>query len=269
MRVGTRRRPRRRRQTLPDQQLGLPDGQPAGAHVVRGAALRPGVGQTEQRARMTHAQRSRRHVGLHLGRQRQQTLVVGHRGAVLADRAGDGFLGQMELVGEPPVRLRHFDGTEILPLDVLDERQLQPLVVPDVADDDRHLQQARPLGGAPAPLAGHDLVGALPTRTHHDRLDDAAAADRLRELVELRVVHDAARLIAIGLDQVEIDLRWCAGARGRRRDVPDERAQAAAESGASVSHGRRSLPRGPRRPARHTPPRPGPGCRTGRPAVHD
>ena len=49
----------------------------------------------------------------------------------------------------------------------------------DVADDDRHAQQAGELGGAPAPFAGDDLE-SIADPPHDDRLDDAVGLDRLR-----------------------------------------------------------------------------------------
>ena len=71
------------------------------------------------------------------------------------------FLREVELVGEAPVGERLFDRVQVLALDVLDERHLeQPLLVAagDVPDDDRHLEEAGVLRGAPAALAGDDLV---------------------------------------------------------------------------------------------------------------
>ena len=72
----------------------------------------------------------------------------------------DVLLLQLKLVGEPPVRERLFDRIQVLALDVLDERHLQQrsfLSRRDIANDDRHAQQAGELRGAPAAFAGDDL----------------------------------------------------------------------------------------------------------------
>ena len=55
------------------------------------------------------------------------------------------FLRQLKLVGEPPIGERLFDRVQILALDVFDQRHLEQrllLARRDVADDDRHAQQA-------------------------------------------------------------------------------------------------------------------------------
>ena len=104
--------------------------------------------------------------------------IVRDRRAVLADRRRDLFLRQLEFVGEPAIGERFVDRVQILALDVLDERHLeQRLLLParDVADDDRHAQEAGPLRGAPAALAGDDLK-PVADRADDDRLDDAVGA---------------------------------------------------------------------------------------------
>ena len=107
--------------------------------------------------------------------------MVRDRRAVLADGRGDVFLLQVEFVGEPPVGERFVDRVQIFALDVFDQRHLeQRLLLPgrDVADDDRHAQQAGESGGAPAALAGDDLK-PVAVRADDDRLDDAVRLDRL------------------------------------------------------------------------------------------
>ena len=61
-------------------------------------------------------------------------------------------------------------------------------------EDDRDVVQPGALRRAPAPLAGDDLegVGGAAHGAHDDRLDDAALADRGRELVELGVGKNCA-----------------------------------------------------------------------------
>ena len=151
------------------------------------------------------------------------------------------FLGQLVFVDQPPVRLRFFDRIQVVALDVLDERDLQQMIVVDLAHDDGDLEQARALRRAPAALAGDDLEAALDA-ADEQRLNHAVRANRLRELFEPRFVDVRARLARIGHEQIEIDLRRPLGIALdddglRARGLGDERAQAAAERRAFLSHG--------------------------------
>ena len=133
---------------------------------------------------------------------------------------GDVFLRQVELVGEAAIGERFFDRVQILALDVFDQRHLEQrllLARRDVADDDRNAQQAGELRGAPAAFAGDDLE-AIADLADDDRLDDAVGADRLRQLLEPRVVHVAARLEVVRREAIDVDLdgRRRAAARARR-----------------------------------------------------
>ena len=74
--------------------------------------------------------------------------------------------------------LRLLDRVEVLADHVLDQRRLQALGLGLVADDRRHLLQAGLLGGAPAALAGDQLVAAVGEGADEQRLDDAAGLDR-------------------------------------------------------------------------------------------
>ena len=150
--------------------------------------------------------------------QPQQPHVVGDRRPILADRFGDLFLGQAELVAEAAIGVRFFDRIQILALDVLDERRGQQLVVGNVADDDRHLEEAGALRRAPAALAGDDLVAVL-RLAHDDRLDHAVRPDRAGQLVDPPVVHVRARLELVRPQQVDVDFERSfvdGGQRGHR-----------------------------------------------------
>ena len=127
----------------------------------------------------------------------------------------------MELVGEAPVGERFFDRVQILALDVFDQRHLEQrllLAGRHVAHDDRHAQEAGELCGAPAAFAGDDLK-SIADLADHDRLDDAVGADRLRELLQARIVDVAARLKVVGLEAIDVGLDWrCARRLGQIRD---------------------------------------------------
>ena len=130
--------------------------------LAGGVPLRRGVRQRQQRPGVAHRQRAGRQVGAHFFGQLQQAQEVRDRAAVLSDRRGNLLLRQPELVGEALIRERLVDRVQVLALDVLDERELEQLLLGalrHVAHDDRHLQQAGALRGAPAPLAGDDAIG--------------------------------------------------------------------------------------------------------------
>src|SRR5437660_1787523 len=84
------------------------------------------------------------------------------------------------------------------------------------------------LPAAPAPLAGDDLVMVRRTaqRAHDDRLDDAAFADRCRELVELDLGIGLPRIARIGPQELHRHAPLAAYALDRRgllADVADQR----------------------------------------------
>ena len=80
-----------------------------------------------------------------------------------------------------------------------------------VADDRRHLLQPRLLGGAPAALAGDQLVAAVGEGADQQRLDDAAGLDRGGEAGERLGVEVGARLVRVRLDQLDRQLAQLAG----------------------------------------------------------
>jgi len=83
----------------------------------------------------------------------------------------------------------------------------RPARVPD-------LRKASDFCRAPAPLAGDDLVTVALERSHQDRLHQALFLDRGGELLERRIIHLGARLIAAALQL--IDAQRSPGARDGR-----------------------------------------------------
>src|SRR5206468_4295440 len=75
------------------------------------------------------------------------------------------------------------------------------------ADDRRHRRELRLARGAPAALAGDQLVAALEARPHDDRLHEALRADRLRESRHGFVVEPLARLLRVRMDLFERQMR--------------------------------------------------------------
>ena len=180
---------------------------------------------------MPHRQATGGDLGADFFRQLQQAEEVRDRRAILADGARDVLLLQVKLVGEPPVGEGLFNRVEVLALDVLDERHLQErsfLSRRDVADGDRHAQQAGELRGAPASFAGDDLE-PIAHPPHHDGLDDAVGLDRLRELLEPGLVDVPAGLEFIRREAV--DVRLDSGGRPWWRQIRNQRAEAFTKCG--------------------------------------
>ena len=167
---------------------------------------------------------------------------VGDVAAALADDAGDVAVRIAVVGAELAVARSFLEGVEIGALDILDDGEFERLAVADVGDDDRNFVLSGPLGGAPPPFAGDDLVGVgdARDRPHQHRLDDAALADRRRELLELCVVEALARVARIGAQEFDRRLADPAadcGGLGRIRRGPEQGGQAAPETGPMLSAG--------------------------------
>src|SRR5439155_20050569 len=145
----------------------------------------------------------------------------------------DLIVRQTEFVGQALVRSRFVDGIEILALDIFDERQLEDLPIRVdwyVAHNDRHLEQARALRGAPSALARDDSI-EIANPLHQNRLNDAVLLDGPCELVELCIIHPGARLLLVGREQIDVNFNRAMARRLRR--VRNERAQSFSESRSS------------------------------------
>ena len=138
--------------------------------------------QCEERPRVAHREPPAAQVGLDLLREAQEAQGVGDRRAVLADPLGQLLLSPPELGEELLVGLRGLDRVEVLAQQVLNEGQLDALRVGRVANDRRNPIEARLLGGAPAPLAGNELIRPG-SSADDDRLDDAGRLDRRGQFV--------------------------------------------------------------------------------------
>ncbi len=100
-----------------------------------------------------------------------------------------------------------FQRTQILALDVLDERHRHRLPVVHIAHNRRHGVQAGALRGTPAAFAGDDLVAAGGPRAHDHRLDHALRANGLRQFVNAFFADVAARLIAASVEAIHGQFR--------------------------------------------------------------
>ena len=74
--------------------------------------------------------------------------------------------------------------------------------------------QAGALRRAPSPFAGDDLVDVGAAASHHDRLNDAALADRRRKIFELGFRKQFARIARIGAHEFDRHAALAAHALG-------------------------------------------------------
>ena len=102
------------------------------------------------------------HQRLHGFRQLQQTQHVGEMTATLADHFRQALLCVLKPLDQIAIATRLFERIEIGALDILDQRDLEMLLIGQIAHDDGQRMHAGPLRRPPAPLARHDLVARLP-----------------------------------------------------------------------------------------------------------
>ena len=102
---------------------------------------------------------------------------LGDRDSGLPDRVRDLLVGVAVAILERDVSVRFLERRQVLPLEVLDERDLEELAVGDVHLDARQLRKAGLDGGPVTPLAGDDRESSVLRRADEDRLEDAVVRD--------------------------------------------------------------------------------------------
>ena len=182
--------------------------------------------------------RVRRDVGAHFLRQPQQPHVVGDRRPILPHRLGNLFLRQVELVGRDAGRrcassigLR--SSRWMFSMSATARSRSSGIV----AHDDRDLEQAGALRGAPAPFAGDDLVAPAPTlRTTIGWMMPCERIERDRSSMRSSSICVRGWNL-LGRSRSVSTSSERSARRRRRGGVGDQRAQAAAERGTLISHG--------------------------------
>ena len=140
-------------------------------------------------------------------RQVQQPERVADVRAGAADLAREFLVGSAEVIEQLLVGRRLFERVELLPVQVLDQRFPEHVVVLRLLDDGADLAQPGPLGGAPPPLAHDELVPAGAHGADDHGLQQADLPDGLGELIERVLVEAPPRLAGIGDDRGDGDLR--------------------------------------------------------------
>jgi hypothetical protein len=150
---------------------------------------------------------------------------------VLADPLGDVVVREPELFRQPLQTARFLDGIEVGALQVLDKTEHELLIAACVgAHDGRHAGEPGNARGAPAALAGDELV-TVEMPAQEQWLQETVLADRLRQLSQWLRVETSAHLHVRRADLVDRDhLRHHRAPVARHRD---ERFQTATEAAKS------------------------------------
>jgi hypothetical protein len=106
----------------------------------------------------------------------QQAHGIGDGGAATANLLSDILLSQAELAGQAGVTLRLLDRTEISPLQIFYERELEDIAIARDAHDHRHLSEPELLGSAPTTFARDELVPSIQC-PNHQGLNDSVLPD--------------------------------------------------------------------------------------------
>src|SRR5438552_17062872 len=96
---------------------------------------------------------------------------MGYCGAATADLLVNILLSQAKLAGKTGITLCFLDLTEISPMQIFYQRDLEDIPIARDAHDDRHLRKPELLGGTPTAVARAALVPSIAWPTHQ-RLHD-------------------------------------------------------------------------------------------------
>ena len=146
-----------------------------------------------------------------------------------------------ELLDEQRAGARLLDRVQVLAGHVLDQRELERLLVVVRAHDGGHGLEARELRGAPAALAGDQLVGPAGDRADEHGLQHAALGQRVRQRLQRRLVEGAAAAGA-GSGAISSTGIW-RRSPGRRARVRVRRGGRRQDRRQAAAHAARAQPR--------------------------
>src|SRR5690606_10512380 len=143
-----------------------------------------------------------------------------------ADAGGELLLRDAEVLEALLIRGCFFEGVQFGPVEVLEERVAQEVLVGRVADDRGDRLEAGLAGSSGAALPHDELVRPVALVAHDDRLQHTELAHTVDEFSEVVGVEVGAWLARVRNDRVRVDVHQ-PGARnldqllelGRRRDV--------------------------------------------------
>jgi hypothetical protein len=180
------------------------------------------------------------------GRQPEQPQGVADRRPALAHAVGDLLMRQLEVVDQLPEGGGLLERSQVLPMEVLDQRLLHDGEVVGSPHQGGNRRQPGAAGRSPPPLAGDQLVagGRLGGANQH-RLQDTELLDACGQFGQRLFVEVHARLVRVRSDVADGDIdqdRGVVAARRCRLTGRDERAQPLAET-ATPRHDAPPVPR--------------------------
>ncbi len=104
----------------------------------------------------------------------QEPEEVRNCGSVFSRATSDLFVAEAQVFDEAVKRVGGFNRSEVLTLNVLNQRDFEQLLICKILNDNRYFREASQLRCPPAPLASHKLVPIL-VPPHDERLDDPLA----------------------------------------------------------------------------------------------
>ncbi len=149
---------------------------------------------------MTRAQDSGGNPPLDVGRQLQQAQGIRDVRPGPPDPPGKLVVGRTEVIEQLLVGGGLLQRVELLPMQILDQRIPEQIIVPGLPHDRRDVGQPCTLAGAPPPLTHHDLEVPGHDRTDDDWLQQADRAYRVGELLKSLLVEHLARLAGVWRD---------------------------------------------------------------------
>src|SRR4030042_6051456 len=103
--------------------------------------------------------------------------IIGHGSPVLPNTVRDLLLGVVQFPDQSLIDMSDFQGVEVFPMEVFNQRDFKLPLLRYLAAQDRNLPQPRLLGRSPSPLSDDYLV-PLALRHNEDGLDDTAFLHR-------------------------------------------------------------------------------------------
>ena len=150
---------------------------------------------------MPHGQPPGNQIFFDAARQFEKPQCVGHRLAALAHAFSDLFLGESELIGQPREAVRLFDRIKVLPIQVLNERNLQRLGVGNFPDNRRNFFKSSFFRSPPPALSDYQLISIF-AYLDYNWLEHSVLPNRPFKLFKLFVVKIFSGLLTAGLDLV-------------------------------------------------------------------
>jgi len=143
--------------------------------------------------------------GLDFTREAKEPQGVCNGCSIAADASSDFFLGQSQSFYKLLISLCFLDRIEVLAMNVLNEREFEHVLIRDVTDDRRDLQQSSHLGCSPSAFSGNQLVAKAAT-SNDNRLYETMSSDGVRELTQPLFIISSTGLMGIRIDKIDVQL---------------------------------------------------------------